>query len=97
MNKKDVIKKPIITEKTLKLAEEENQYTFEVEKDVNKIDVKKAIADKFGVTVLKVRIINNLGKTLYFGRKRIPGKQSDVKKAVVTLKTGDKIGLFNLK
>lgn len=95
--KKNILKKPVITEKTLKLAEVENQYTFEVNSSVNKIEVKNAVEEKFGVSVLKVRILNVLGKTLYFGKKRIPGKQSDTKKAIVTLKSGDKIGLFNLK
>jgi large subunit ribosomal protein L23 len=92
-----VIIKPIITEKTVTHAEGMNQYTFEVNRDVNKIEVKTAIEKKYSVKVDKVRIINNLGKSVFFGRKRIKGKKSDKKKAIVTLKKGDKISAFNIK
>jgi large subunit ribosomal protein L23 len=89
--------RPVITEKTIELAEKENQYTFVVEESANKYKIKDAIEEKFNVTVLKVRTINILGKKVNFGQKRIKGKKSDFKKAIVTLKSGDKIDIFNLK
>lgn len=92
-----MIIRPIITEKTLNLSENNNQYTFSVGKSINKFEVKKLIQDKFNVTVENVRILNVLGKTTVFGKRRIEGKRSDMKKAIVTLKKGDKIGLFNIK
>ena len=85
-----VLIKPIISEKTVKLAEELNQYTFEVFRNVSKITVAEAIEKKFSVKVLKVR-------TVSFGKKRQTGKRSDVKKAVVTLKEGDSIDIFKLQ
>jgi len=92
-----VIIKPVITEKSLKLAEKENQYTFIVKKNINKIEIIKAVEGKFNVKVLKARIINVLGKKVSFGQKRIKGKKRDYKKIILTLKVGDKIPVFNLK
>lgn len=92
-----VLIKPIISEKTVKLAEELNQYTFEVFRNVSKITVAEAIEKKFSVKVLKVRTVNVLGKKVSFGKKRQTGKRSDVKKAVVTLKEGDSIDIFKLQ
>lgn len=94
--KKQLIR-PIITEKTLRLSETENQYTFLVARDANKIEVAKEVAEKFDVEVLQVRIVNMLGKNVVFGAKRIEGKKSNFKKAIVTLKVGDSISLFKVK
>lgn len=94
---KKVLIRPIITEKTLRLSETENQYTFLVSRDTNKIEVAKEIAEKFNVEVLQVRIVNMLGKNVVFGTKRIEGRKSNFKKAIVTLKVGDSISLFKVK
>jgi large subunit ribosomal protein L23 len=95
--KNKIIIKPIITEKTLSLVEDNNQYTFSVRYGNNKIDIKEAVQDRFGVKVNKVRVMNLLGKRVMFGRKRIPGWKSDIRKAIVTLKEGDTINDFNIK
>lgn len=92
-----VIKNMLITEKTLILAETENKYTFIVDTTTNKIEVSKAVAEKFDVKVLDVNIGNYLGKIKYFGKKRTAGKRSNFKKAVVTLKPGDTIKDFTIK
>ena len=78
----DIIVRPIITEKSMDgLAE--RKYTFEVAKNANKIEVKKAVETLFGVKVAKVNTISVKGKMKRMGRSE--GYTSDWKKAVVTL------------
>lgn len=93
---KRVLIRPIITEKTIADADERNQYTFLVAKAANKLEIAKAIADKFEVTVENVKTLNILGKHVSFGKKRIPGIRSTFKKAIVRLKSGDSIDIFNI-
>lgn len=93
----EILIKPIISEKTVKLADELNQYTFAVDSRAGKIDVAKAVAAKFSVTVENVRVVNTLGKKVTFGKKRQTGRQSVTKKAIVTLKEGDSIEIFKLQ
>ncbi len=90
-----VIKKPIITEKSTDQAAG-GKYTFEVDQRAPKNEIGRAVEKLFGVTVLEVRTANVRGKTTRTGRRRAPGKGSDWKKAVVTLKEGDKIELFEV-
>lgn len=78
----DLIRKPIITEKTAILSEL-NKFTFEVLRSAEKPVIKKAVEEIFSVKVKKINIINVKGKVKRF--KGRVGKQSDVKKAVVTL------------
>lgn len=92
-----ILIKPVVTEKTLKLVDEKNQYTFEVDKRAAKPGIRKTIERKFKVTVEKVRIINITGKKVVFGKKRIRGRRKDRKKAIVNLKSSDSIDLFKVK
>jgi len=85
-----VIKRPLITEKTTMVAEN-NTYTFEVLKNSDKVEVKNAIEAIFNVEVAKVNILNQEGKTKRF--KGMKGKRSDVKKAYVRLQEGQTIDL----
>jgi large subunit ribosomal protein L23 len=87
----DIIIKPVITEKTMGLMEE-NKYTFIVDKRANKIQIKKAIEELFDVEVDKVRTMNLKGKLRRMGRYQ--GYTSSKKKAIVTLKEGSRIELF---
>jgi large subunit ribosomal protein L23 len=87
----DVIRRPIITEKTTALTET-GKYVFEVAKDAPKARVKEAVEMVFGVTVLQVNIMNVKGKVKRFGRR--PKQQRSWKKAIVKLQPGDKIELF---
>lgn len=87
-----VIIRPLITEKTTQQKEDNHQYVFEVDRDANKIEIKSAVEQLFKVRVLKVRTINVLGKVKRLGRKY--GKRPDWKKAIVTLKEGDRIEFF---
>lgn len=85
-NPYDLIVKPIITEKTVKLVEEK-KYTFEVAKDANKTEVKKAIEEIFEVKVEKVNLVKVPKKQVRFGR--FTGFKPVVNKAVVTVSEGE--------
>ncbi|MEK6544943.1 MAG: 50S ribosomal protein L23 [Nitrospinota bacterium] len=87
-----IIRKPVITERTTYLKEKYNKIIFEVDVRANKSDIKKAIERLFNVAVVKVNTTNINGKVKRFGRGF--GKRSDRKKAIITLKKGDKIGLL---
>ena len=87
-----VLIKPMVSEKSISLMES-NKYSFIVDKDANKIEIKHAVEELFNVKVLDVttRIIK--GKVKRMGKSI--GKRSDVKKAVVTLAANDKIEIFS--
>lgn len=86
-----LILKPIISEKSMNLAAT-GTYMFEVPKSSNKLLVGDAVAKAFGVEVTDVRISVLKGKVKRF--RNIKGKRSDVKRAYVTLKAGQKISVF---
>ena len=87
-----VIKKPIITERSAYLKERGNKIIFQVDANANKRDIKKAVEKVFNVHVMDVNTLNVKGKVKRFGR--VFGKRPDWKKAIVTLKEGDKIELL---
>ena len=89
MNTLDVIKKPIVTEKSSRVQQEYNQYCFAVAKHASKYDVRNAVQEIFKVTVTDVRTSKVPGKYKRVGKSS--GKTSPWKKAVVTLKDGDRI------
>lgn len=88
-----VLKRPIITEKSMKLAQN-GLYVFEVDKAANKPLIAKAVAEKFSVKVLKVKIINVKGKAKPQRRVRKTYTTGGFKKALVQVKKGDKIAIF---
>lgn len=89
----EVIKRPVVTEKTIDLVDYDNQYVFEVDMRANKILVKDAVEEAFDVTVLNVNMSVMPAKTATRGRhQRI--RKSKWKKAIVTLSPGDSIQLF---
>ncbi|MFA7589559.1 MAG: 50S ribosomal protein L23 [Acholeplasmataceae bacterium] len=90
----EIIKAPIITEKSTKLVEEENKYTFKVDKKANKIEIKKAVEAIFKVKVLSVNTINVLPKARKVGKYE--GFRPAYKKAVVKLVEGQKIDAFTI-
>ncbi len=83
-----VLLKPIITEKATDLGALD-KYVFEIAPMMNKIEVKKSVKELYNVTVLRVNIIKNMGKMVRYGKSR--GRTKNWKKAIVTLKKGDKI------
>jgi len=89
---RDIIIKPVVSEKSYGLIDENNKYTFLVRPTANKTQVKIAVEKIFGVKVTSVNTINRQGK-----RKRTKagfGKRPDTKRAVVSLAEGDKIDIF---
>jgi large subunit ribosomal protein L23 len=92
MEARDIIRRPLVTEKSTGLIGEHNQYTFEVAPGANKTEIKMAVETIFKVKVLSVNTVHQPGKTKRQGR--FVGKTSAVKKAVVTLKPGDRIEVF---
>jgi len=92
MNEYDIIVRPLITEKSSLLKESGNQYVFEVQRDANKIEIRKAVEKLFKVKVLSVHVTTMEGKKKRLGR--FTGKKPDWKKAIVTLKPEDKITIF---
>ena len=94
MDARDVIVAPRITEKAMADALA-HQYTFVVHPRATKTQIRHAIEEIFGVNVLNVNTVNVRGKQKSFARRgvRSSGKQSDFKKAIVTLKPGQKIEL----
>jgi large subunit ribosomal protein L23 len=90
-----VLIRPLITEKMTNLAEQ-GKYGFLVNPKANKIEIAKAIESKFNVHVVEVRTINHPGKVKTQFRKsgRFTGKTASYKKAIVTLKQGETIELF---
>ena len=85
----EIIVRPILTEKMTTLKEVHNQYAFEVSRPANKIEIKKAVEQRFNVSVIDVRTINVRGKKRRMGR--FEGMRSQWKKAIVTLQTDDVI------
>ena len=96
MQTQDIFIRPIITEKSMGLASK-GSYTFQVNRNANKNQLAEAVSQQFGVTVIKVRTVKLKGKVKRFGSKRKLTKLSDIKKAIVSLKSGQKIDLFDIK
>jgi large subunit ribosomal protein L23 len=94
---KQIIIKPLVSEKSMSDIDKLNKYSFIVNCKSNKIEIATEIEKSFSVKVINVRTINYMSKIVKFGKKRIEGRQSKYKKAVVTLKKGDKISLFDVK
>lgn len=88
---REIIVKPVVTEKSVDLMQE-NKYCFKVAKDANKIEIKNAIEEIFKVTVVNVNTVNVHGKMKRMGRTQ--GMTASWKKAVVTLREGDSIEVF---
>ncbi len=89
---RNIILSPLLTEKALKLKTETNTYTFWVHLDANRIEIGKAIEELFKVKPLKVRTSNLKGKPRRFGRWS--GRKARRKKAIIKLKEGDTIAVF---
>jgi large subunit ribosomal protein L23 len=90
---REIVRAPVVTEKSTMANEESNKFTFVVRRDVNKLEIKQAVEEVFGVHVLEVRTMNNHGKVKRLGFRK--GRRPDWKKAIVTLREGDRIALFD--
>jgi large subunit ribosomal protein L23 len=88
----DILKRPLITEKSSLSKEMSNQITFEVDPSANKIEIRRAVEEVFKVKVFRVRTSNFQGKKKRYGR--FEGRRAHWKKAVVTLAPGESIEFF---
>jgi large subunit ribosomal protein L23 len=93
MDARQVIVKPIVSEKAYALNET-NVYTFQVHPDSNKIQIRQAVEEIFGVQVDRVNTLNRQGKRKRNRRRNTFGKRADTKRAIVTLKGDDRIDVF---
>lgn len=87
-----IILRPWVTEKSTEANTESNKVTFVVRRDANKIEVKRAVEEVFGVHAVEVRTMRVQGKLKRLGPRQ--GRRSDWKKAVVTLREGERIDLI---
>jgi large subunit ribosomal protein L23 len=93
-----IIIKPIVTEKQTKITEKiPNRVGFRVSPDANKLEIKAAIEELYGVTVVKINTMNYDGKrkSRYTKSGTVTGKEAAFKKAIVTLKEGEQIDFFS--
>ena len=88
-----VLKRPLFTEKNDRLKENFNKFAFEVEMKANKVEIRQAVEQIFGVSVVKVNTMRVHGKVKRRGRS--VGRRPDWKKAIVTLKEGDTIPIWS--
>jgi large subunit ribosomal protein L23 len=91
MNIYEVIRRPLVTEKSTRLSEQ-HKYVFEVSKNANKDQVRLAVEKAFNVGVISVNVIKVPGEAKKMGRRQVVAPAW--KKAIVTLKEGDKIQFF---
>ena len=95
MNRFEIIKRPLDTEKLDRMRDRENKFAFEIDLKANKTEVKQAVEQLFKVKVLDVKTSIVRGKSRRIGRSE--GRRPNWKKAIVTLKEGDAIQLFEGK
>jgi large subunit ribosomal protein L23 len=91
-----IVIKPVITEKSLRLANVDNTYTFVVQRTANKDQISEAVSKLFEVEVQTIRTITNQKGKKRTGKKRQSVTTGKVKKALVTLKDGHSIDLFDI-
>jgi len=93
----EIIFKPIVTEKLTTLGEKLNRYGFIVDITANKIDIKKAVQELYGVTVAEVNTLKYAGKVKSRFTKSgvITGRKNSYKKAIITLVEGEKIDFYS--
>ena len=93
----EIIIKPVLTEQMTEMGEKLNQYGFIVNKDANKLQIKEAVEKMYGVVVTGVNTMVYMGKnkSRYTKAGLLSGRTNHYKKAVVTLKDGDKIDFYS--
>lgn len=93
----EILIKPVVTEKMTALTEKLNRYSFVVNRDANKVEIKKAVESMYGVTVKDVNtmVIAGKNKSRYTKTGIIEGRTSAKKKAIITLAEGDVIDFYS--
>ena len=88
-----ILRRPLVTEKTTIMKEDNNQVAFQVRRDANKIQIREAVEKLLGVKVSAVNTLINRGKTKRMGKSN--GRRSNWKKALVTLQPGEDVEFFD--
>lgn len=93
----EIIQKPILTEKASLITEKLNRYAFKVDHRANKIQIKSAVEEMFGVTVVAVNtaVVAGKTKTRYTKAGFVSGRSPKYKKAIVTIKDGETIDFYS--
>ncbi|GGE26443.1 MULTISPECIES: 50S ribosomal protein L23 [Sphingobacterium] len=93
----EIIKKPILTEKASLLTEKLNRYAFKVDHRANKIQIKTAVEQMFGVTVVAVNtaVVAGKAKSRYTKAGFVSGRSPKYKKAIITVKDGETIDFYS--
>ena len=93
----EIIKKPVLTEKASLLTEKLNRYAFKVDPKANKIQIKQAVEQMFGVTVLEVNtmVVSGKAKSRYTKAGFVSGRTNKYKKAIITIKDGETIDFYS--
>jgi large subunit ribosomal protein L23 len=91
---RDVVLKPVVSEKSYDLIQDNNTYTFVVDKRSNKTEIKQAVQQIFEVRVVSVNTINRKGKQKRTGW--VVGRRADTKRALIKLAVGDSIDIFEV-
>ena len=93
----EIIRKPVLTEKASILTEKGNRYTFRVDPKANKIQIKNAVEEMFGVTVEAVNtlVVGGKAKSRYTKAGFVSGRTPRYKKAIITVKDGDTIDFYS--
>ena len=93
----EIIIKPVLTEKMTAQGEKLNRYAFRVDRAANKLQIRKAVEEMYGVVVTDVNTINYMGKekSRYTKSGLLSGRTDHYKKAIVTLKDGDTIDFYS--
>lgn len=93
MNAQQIVQKPLVTERSMELRDDENKYAFRVHPRATKPEIRKAIEELFSVQVVSVTTMNVLGKTKRMGR--YVGRRPAWKKAIVKVAEGQKIEIYD--
>lgn len=95
--KLEILHRPVVTEKFTKLGETLNKYAFIVNRKANKLEIKKAVEEMYDVEIVEVNTMQYAGKNKSRATKTgmIKGKTKSFKKAIVTLKEGEKIDFYS--
>jgi large subunit ribosomal protein L23 len=93
----EILIRPIVTEKFTALGEKLNRYAFVVDKNANKIEIKGAVEELYGVSVSEINTLRYAGKIKSRNTKSgiISGQKNSCKKAIITLKEGEKIDFYS--
>ena len=93
----NILIRPIVTEKMERLTDKLNQYGFIVDEKANRLQIKKAVEELYGVTVNSINTIRYAGKlkSRYTRSGYLSGRTNSFKKAIVTLKVGEKIDFYS--